>query len=203
MAGAFPGVVAASGGSEGTPTAGTNATAPTTTVNNPWSSMEPKAVLAPVGAAIERLIVRGQEQLSVTIRFEQGGSLSLKLGMANGEIAARIQTDVAGLDKALRSGWAEFAQDWNGRGIKLAAPVITSHTQSFGQHEHSSAGQREGNPRGHEFAEPREERGSFERSFRSRRYSNGQGASADRKAEHVSTNKSPMDRIRSGLKTWA
>lgn len=203
MAGAFPGVAATLGGSEGTSTAGTNAAAPGSTVSNPWSSMEPKAALAPVGAAIERLIVRGQEQLSVTIRFEQGGTLSLKLGMTNGEIAARIHTDVAGLDKALRSGWGEFAQDWNGRGIKLAAPVITSHTQGFAQHEHNSAGQREGNPRGHDFAEPREERGSFERGFRSRRFSNGQGVTADRKAEHISTNTSPMDRIRSGLKTWA
>lgn len=203
MAGAFPAVTTSGGVSEGTQSTGANATTSSAPVNNPWSSMDAKAALAPVGAAIERMMVRGQEQLSVTIRFEQGGSLSLKLGMANGEIAARIQTDVAGLDKALRSGWGEFAHDWNGRGIKLAAPVITSHTQSFAQHEHNSAGQREGNPRGHEFAEPRDERGSFERGFRSRRPSRGSGVDAGQQGERVSSNNRPMDRIRSGLKTWA
>jgi hypothetical protein len=156
-----------------------------------------------VGAAIERLVVQGQEQLSVTIRFQQGGSLSLKLGMQNGEIAARIQTDVAGLDKALKSGWTEFAHDWNGRGIKLAAPVITATTQSHGEQPPNGSAHRDGQQRGHEFAEARDERGTFERGFQSRRRPRRSQAPVETAAKTASSKTNRSQRNHAALQTWA
>ncbi len=86
------------------------------------------AALAPIHAALERFVSRSQEQLAVTVRFEQGGSLSLKLSLGQGGIQAQIHTDVPGLEGALRSAWDSFAQDWQHRGVKLAAPSFGSTT---------------------------------------------------------------------------
>lgn len=103
------------------------------------------ALVAPLHAALERLISRGQEQLAVTVRFEQGGSLSLKLTLREGGIATHMQSDVPGLEDALRSAWSSFAQDWNQRGIKLAAPsfggAATATDLSAGRDGHRSPGQ--------------------------------------------------------------
>jgi hypothetical protein len=103
-------------------TAGRAAAAALATPPAPAYPTNEAALLAPIGAAIERLVTRGQDQLSVVVRFEQGGSLSLQLTLRDGGIVAHMQTDVPGLEAALRSSWASFAQDWNHRGVKLAAP---------------------------------------------------------------------------------
>lgn len=97
-------------------------------------------LLAPIHAALERLISRGQDQLAVTVRFEQGGSLSLKLTLRDGGIAAHMQTDLPGLEEALRSSWSTFAQDWNQRGVKLAAPTFS--TDGSPHHSAGRDGQR-------------------------------------------------------------
>lgn len=100
---------------------------------------DPAALVAPIGAAIDRLALHGRDQLSLTVRFEQGGSLSLKLAMREGEIAAQIQTDVPGLENALRSAWGQLSHDLQGRGLKLANPEFASGG-GLSQHEHSSGG---------------------------------------------------------------
>jgi hypothetical protein len=178
---------------------------PAAPVPNAWAVLEPKVALAPVGAAIQRLVAQGQEQLSVTIRFEQGGSLSVRLGMQNGEIAARIQTDVAGLDKALKSGWGEFAQDWNGRGIKLAVPVITAsaNAHSHGEQSPNGSTHRDGHHRGQEFSEAREERGSFDRGFQSRRHPRGQQANVETVVKNATSKTNRAQRNLGALQTWA
>ena len=89
-------------------------------------------LMAPVGAAIERLLSRGQDHLALTVRFENGGSLALKLTMRDGEIASQFQTDDPGLENALRTSWGQFAQDSQGRGWRLASPTFSSATS---QHE--------------------------------------------------------------------
>lgn len=87
--------------------------------------VDPASVTEPIGAAIERLVVRGQDSLAVTVRFEGGGSLSLKLALREGEVSTNIHTDVPGLEGALRSAWGQFAQDWQGRGVKLGQPSFS------------------------------------------------------------------------------
>lgn len=81
-------------------------------------------VLAPVQAALERMVARAQESLAVTVRFEQGGTLSLKLSLTDGSINTHIRTDVPGLEESLRSSWNSFAQEWSQRGVKLATPTF-------------------------------------------------------------------------------
>ncbi len=98
-------------------------------------------VMAPVNAAIERMISRGQDHLALTVRFENGGSLSLRLTMREGEIASQFQTDVPGLENALRNSWGQFAQDSQHKGWKLAAPTFSAGTS-----QQEQQGQREGRP---------------------------------------------------------
>lgn len=104
-------------------------TAPVPTMPAPSTSTPPEAaVFSPIHAALERLVSRSQDSLSVTVRFEQGGSLSLKLSMSDGGIKTHIHTDVPGLDSVLRSGWDSFAQDWSQRGVKLGSLTVGSST---------------------------------------------------------------------------
>lgn len=98
--------------------------------------------LAPIHSAIERLVLHGRDQLALTVRFEQGGSLSIKLGLNQGEIATQIQTDVPGLEAALKSAWGELAQDWNSRGWKLGQPEFTASTATYHQREDTTADSR-------------------------------------------------------------
>lgn len=99
------------------------------------------ALLGPLSNAVERMILRGQDQLSLTIRFEQGGSLALRLALQDGEIKTQIRTDVAGLENALRTAWTTFSQDWSNRGVKLAQPVFSTSPETASDHHHSTAHQ--------------------------------------------------------------
>lgn len=123
----------------------------------PAVPVEVAEALAPIHSAIERLVLHGREQLSLTVRFEQGGSLSIKLAMNQGEIATQIQTDVPGLEAALKGAWGELAQDWNSRGWKLANPDISSSTPTYHQRNDASAdarqGQRQARQQGDDLAE--------------------------------------------------
>ncbi len=138
-----PSILAATPGAA--PVARTAVPAPQTAA--PAASAMPVEVseaLAPIHSAIERLVLHGREQLALTVRFEQGGSLSIKLAMNHGEIATQIQTDVPGLEAALKSAWGELAQDWNGRGWKLGNPEITSSTPAYHHRDDATADGRQG-----------------------------------------------------------
>jgi hypothetical protein len=119
-----------------------------TVATTPMFPTEQTALLAPVGAAIERLVLHGREQLALTVRFEQGGSLSLKLAMRGGEIATQIQTDVPGLEGALRSAWNQLSQEWEGRGLKLANPEFSTSSTPTGQDHAATGGERRAPDRG-------------------------------------------------------
>ncbi len=114
--------------------------------------------LAPIHSAIERLVLHGREQLALTVRFEQGGSLSIKLAMRQGEIATQIQTDVPGLEAALKSAWGELAQDWNSRGWKLGQPEFASSAASYHSREDATA---DGRGAGRQAREHGEETSAF------------------------------------------
>jgi len=105
--------------------------APTVATAAPTVPADAAEALAPIHSAIERLVLHGRDQLALTVRFEQGGSLSIRLAMNQGEIATQIQTDVPGLEAALKSAWGELAQDWNSRGWKLGQPEFSGGTQSY------------------------------------------------------------------------
>jgi len=99
------------------------------------------ALLGPLSNAVERMILRGQDQLSLTIRFEQGGSLALRLALQDGEIKTQIRTNVAGLENALRAAWTTFSQDWSNRGVKFAQPVFSTSPETTPDQHHSTAHQ--------------------------------------------------------------
>lgn len=122
------------------------AAATATAATTPGVPADETALLAPVGAALERLLTRGQDQLAVTVRFEQGGSLSLKLALRDGSVATHIQTDVPGLQEALRSAWTHFSHDWSQRGIKLSDPSFSSTAGDPGAHRDGRGQDRDGHP---------------------------------------------------------
>lgn len=127
-----PGLVRSGHGSPVTPTAPVTPLFPT----------EPSALLAPVGAAIERMVLHGREQLSLTVRFEQGGSLSLRLAMRDGEVTTQIHTDVPGLEGALRSAWTQLSHEWEGRGIRLAHPEFSGSGHGHQQQQAATGDER-------------------------------------------------------------
>lgn len=159
------------------------------------------ALLAPIGTAIERLVARGQDQLAITVRFEQGGSLSLKLALRSGEIATQIQTDVPGLEAALRSSWNQLAQDWQTRGLKLASPEFSGGT-STSQHQQHDLQQHDRGSSGRDQAFANGEGAAFSRGTFSVANATRRGASSSSPA--VSPNhSSTASTDRRGLQTWA
>ena len=116
-------------------TAATPAPAPSA----PSVPVDTAEALAPIHSAIERLVIHGRDQLALTVRFEQGGTLSIKLAMNQGEISTHIQTDVPGLEAALKSSWGELTQDWNSRGWKLGQAEFATNTPAFHHRDGSTA----------------------------------------------------------------
>lgn len=166
------------------------AAAPTTTA----VPLNEAAMLAPVGAALERLLTRGQDQLAVTVRFEQGGSLSLKLALRDGTVATHIQTDVPGLQEALRSAWNNFSHDWNQRGIKLNDPSFSS---GLGDASANRDGHRANDREGHAFSADSTLFGPTRGAHATRTHGR---ATSIHPAETPATPAAPYAR---GLRTWA
>jgi hypothetical protein len=156
---------------------------------------EPAALLSPLNAAIERLITRGQDELAVTVRFEQGGSLSLKLKMGDGTIATHMQTDVPGLEEALRTSWNSFAQEWNQRGVKLAPPSF-SHSNAQTDAGLARDGQRSTGQDGH--PQPGEAN-PFAPALGRRSFRGVVRETPASAVEHASLS----HRVRHALRTWA
>jgi hypothetical protein len=151
-------------------------------------------LMAPVGTAIERLVARGHDRLSVTVRFEQGGTLSLKLGMRDGEITSQIRTDVPGLESALRSAWTQFAHDWQGRGLKLATPSFSAEADS---HPMSGRGREQDTP------EHQRDAGSFQAQTASFTASHGSRVRGALHGAAPAGTTTADTGANSGLRTWA
>jgi hypothetical protein len=156
-------------------------------------------LLAPLHAAVERIVTRGPENLSVVVRFEQGGSLSLQLTLREGSIAAHMQTDVPGLEAALRSSWNSFAQDWNQRGVKLAAPTFGDGQPT--DLTHGRDGQRSPQHEGHGFAD--QEAPSFAAMFGRRSWRSAHRSFDPGPAEAAAHKIASARRADRGLRTWA
>ena len=171
---------------------------PTPAATAPQFPTDEGLLLAPVGTAIERLVLHGRDQLSLTVRFNEGGSLSLKLALRGGEITTQIQTDVPGLESALRSSWNQLAQEWHGRGLKLGIPEFTN--AGANAQGHGDAGNRGGRTPGRGQAGSEDEvvttsasRAAFPAG--ARRPAHRRGSTATRTPGRNAT--------RGGLKTWA
>lgn len=83
---------------------------------------EVKEVIATLTKSIDRLVTDKSGAMNLKINFEGGGSLKLSVSMEGGQVVTSMQTDVVGLEGAIKSNWAELANDWNQKGLKLNAP---------------------------------------------------------------------------------
>lgn len=157
-----------------------------------------ESVVGPMNAAIERIVSRGLDQLSVTVRFESGGSVSIKLAMRGGEIATHIHTDLPGLEQGLRASWNQLAHDWEGRGWKLANPSFSTGAQT----DDSGHGARQHASRGDERGEPGF--GSGSRDFNSAWTQSIRTDGSIRSAAHRARPAThPVSGDKAGLHTWA
>ncbi|TVR55907.1 MAG: hypothetical protein EA425_00340 [Puniceicoccaceae bacterium] len=76
------------------------------------------------------MVTQGREEVSVRIRFQDGGSLSLRLTLENGLIRPQFTTTVAGLENAIKTHWSDLADEWQQRGLRLGQPGFSSDSGS-------------------------------------------------------------------------
>lgn len=86
------------------------------------TAAEVKEVVATLTKSIDRLVTDKSGAMNLKINFEGGGSLKLSISMEGGKVATSMQTDVVGLEGAIKANWGELANDWNQKGVKLATP---------------------------------------------------------------------------------
>ncbi len=86
------------------------------------TAAEVKEVVATLTKSIDRLISDKSGAMNLKINFQGGGSLSMKISMEGGQVATSMQTDVVGLEGAIKANWGELANDWNQKGVKLVTP---------------------------------------------------------------------------------
>lgn len=105
------------------------------------TASEVKEVFSMVSKGLERMTGAGQNTMTIRISFDQGGMLSLKLSMDNGQVNTSMQTDLPGLESMIKSNWSELANDWSQKGLKLNLPqfshgdVSNDSTERFDQKE--------------------------------------------------------------------
>lgn len=87
---------------------------------------EVKEVVAQLTKSIDRLVSTNPGTMNLRLSFEDGGSMNIRLTLQNGQVQTSMQTDVAGLEAAIKSGWSEFAGEWTQKGVKLAAPSFAA-----------------------------------------------------------------------------
>ncbi len=86
------------------------------------TASEMKEVVATLTKSIDRLVTDKTGAMNLKINFEGGGSMKLSISMEGGKVATSMQTDVVGLEGAIKANWGELANDWNAKGVKLATP---------------------------------------------------------------------------------
>ncbi len=86
------------------------------------TAAEVKEVVATLTKSIDRLVTDKSGAMNLKINFEGGGSVKLRISMEGGKVSTSMQTDVVGLEAAIKANWGELANDWNQKGVKLAAP---------------------------------------------------------------------------------
>ncbi|MBD5778673.1 hypothetical protein IEN85_04165 [Pelagicoccus sp. NFK12] len=86
------------------------------------TAAEVKEVVATLTKSIDRLVTDKSGAMNLKLTFEGGGSLKLSISMEGGKVATSMQTDVVGLEAAIKANWGELANDWNQKGVKLSTP---------------------------------------------------------------------------------
>jgi len=105
---------------------------------------EVKEVVAMLTKSIDRLSATRQDTISVRVNFEHGGSLALKVSMDSGQVNTSFQTDVPGLEGALKSAWNDLVGEVAQKGIKLSQPQFGSSDGENRSENFASNDQREG-----------------------------------------------------------
>ncbi len=122
------------------------------------TASEIKEIFTTVTKGLERMTNLKQNTMTIRINFDQGGMLSLKLSMDNGQVNTSMQTDLPGLESMIKSNWSELASDWSQKGLKLNMPQFT---QTDGSNEtFESLDQKEGRSQNANQANQRGSRGS-------------------------------------------
>ena len=84
------------------------------------------SVLEMVNRMADQMAARSQDRLSMTVRFENGGSIQIRMTSDQGEIRTIFQTDLPGLEAALRQQWLQFSQEAQDRGNRLSSMAFMS-----------------------------------------------------------------------------
>jgi hypothetical protein len=74
----------------------------------------------------DQMAARNQNRLSLTVRLDDGGSVRIRMTSDQGEIRTSFQTDLPGLELALRQQWSQFSQDAQDRGMRFQSMTFTS-----------------------------------------------------------------------------
>lgn len=132
---------------------------------------EVKEVVAAMTKSIDRLVTNKSGAMNLKINFDQGGSMTLRISMDGGQVSTNMQTDVAGLESAIKSNWGEFANDWSQKGVKLNVPQFQ---QLAGQQADADSEANAWN----EFNQRQERQGSFQNALGRNGNGNGNGSGA-------------------------
>jgi hypothetical protein len=84
------------------------------------------SVLEMVNRMADQMAARSQNRLSMTVRFETGGSVQIRMTSDQGEIRTVFLTDLPGLEVALRQQWFQFSQEAQDRGTRLSTMAFMS-----------------------------------------------------------------------------
>jgi len=171
------------------------------------TASEIKEVVATLSKSIDRLATSKMGSMNLTLNFEGGGSMSLRFKMEGAQIATIMQTDVSGLEGAIKSNWAEIASDWNQKGIKLNLPQFQSADTLSGKAS-SFDDLGESSQKGGRQADGREDASQGRGSARSSRPASGTGyaegtASGLEAQEDPASGETPLEAGSMELKAYA
>lgn len=84
------------------------------------------SVLEMVNRMADQMAARSQNRLSFTVRLEDGRNIRIRMTSDQGEIRTSFQTDLPGLETALRQQWSQFSQDAQDRGMRFQSMAFIS-----------------------------------------------------------------------------
>lgn len=164
------------------------------------TAAEVKETIATLTKSIDRLVTDKANSMNLKINFEGGGSVNLRISMDGSAVSTQMQTDVVGLEAVIKANWAELANDWNQKGVKLNSPHFQNSESSKDNgfenlNEFASKGDRQAGGRNGENRGQGSSRGSASRGFDS-----GATESSARGAQETATEEVVSD---SKIKTYA
>ncbi len=105
---------------------------------------EMKEVVATMTKSIDRLVTNRGGAMNLKINFDNGGSMTLRVSMEGAQVSTNMQTDVAGLEAAIKANWTDFASEWSQKGVKLNVPYFQSSASGENAFENlADSGQRQ------------------------------------------------------------